>query len=257
MAKTPVIQQCIDEVVFFINYLRTNIEKYDLHELTNGGTGDIPNIIGAHPLAVEYGNYLNPDGDGNYTSILPAIGVELIDDNDNNQQYLGSGYKTFEITQEWIDEADGIALKDRFDQGLVLSNANLDQIKADKVSKGSEKLYATSNEYLLAQNVNISCWSDHWQITRILYVVLRGLLEKLKHELSKNGVRNTSLSGQGALYNYEFDQTLFGAEFNLRFTNGHRDTEVDPSIGTIKKVDMSKLGEEGKSKVKFKGIGEQ
>ena len=246
MAITPVIQQSIDEVDFFINYIKQNIRKYGLHELTNGNMGDIPNIIGAHPLAMEYGNFIGQDKDGNYTSILPAVGVELIDDNDHNQQYMGSGYKTYEITQDWIDAVTAVALKDRFEDGIVLTDTNLAQIQTDKTAKASEKLWAKSSTYLMNQNVNISCWSDNWQVTRILYIVLRSLLNKLKHVLSENGAKNAILSGQGAIYNYEFNQTLFGAEFNLRFINFHRDVDVDPSLTTTKSVEESRFGETDK-----------
>lgn len=249
----PIIQQNVDEVEFIINYISQNIAQYDLKELTNGNMGDIPNIIGAHPLAMEYGNLLSADEEGNYTSILPAIGVELIDDNDNSTQYLGSGYKVYEIDQNWIDEINSINLKNRFKEGIVLSDSNLTLIQNAKTAKGSEKLWTKSSKYQMNQNVNVSCWSDNWQVTRILYVVVRSLLHEIKHELSKNGVKNASLSGQGAIYNYEFNQTLFGSEFNLKFINSHRDSKIDSSILTTAKVDESILGEDGKSKPTFKG----
>lgn len=251
-----IIQQSVDEVDFFIKYISQNIAKYDLHELTNGNMGDIPNIIGSHPLAVEYGNALNADDNGNYSSILPAIGIELIDDNDNGQQLMGSGNKVFEITQDYIDQAGAISLKDRFDSGIVLSDSNLSKLQTAKTNKGSSELWGTASKYLMNQNVNISCWSDNWQITRVLYVVLRSILHSIKHALSENGAKNASLSGQGAIYNYEFNQTLYGSEFNLRFINWHQDTNVDPSIGTTLQVESSRFGEEGKSKPTFKGIGE-
>lgn len=253
----PIIQQSVDEVDFFIKYLTENIANYDLHELTNENMGDIPNIIGAHPLAIEYGNALNADEEGNYTSILPAIGVELIDDVDNSIQYLGSGHKMYEITQDLIDKIEGVDLEDRFNDGIVLSDSNLSKIQTEKDNKGGDKLWGKSLTYLMNQNVNISCWSDNWQITRILYVVIRSLLHSVKHELSKNGTMEGTLSGQGAIYNYDFNQTLYGCEFSLRFINNHRDTYVDSSVGTIKKIDESRFGEEDKSKPTFKGIGEE
>jgi hypothetical protein len=255
MANIPIIEQSVDEVNFIINYLQTNIAKYDLNALTNNNMGDTPSIVGAHPLALEYGNFISSDDD-NYTSILPAIGVELIDDNDNNQKFMGSGHKVYEITQEYIDSVNALTVNNRFENGIVLSDSNLTTVQTEKTNKGSEKLWGISENFLMNQNINISCWSDHWQITRILYVVLRGLLHSLKRELSKNSARNATLTGQGAIYNYEFNQTLFGAEFNLRFINNHNNIEVDSSIGTIKQVDASRFGEEGKSKTKFKGIGE-
>lgn len=254
MANIPIIEQNIDEVYFFINYLTNNISKFNLNELTNGAVGDLPNIIGAHPLAIEYGNMLSSE-DENYTSILPCIGVEMLDDNDG-QSYLGSGPKTFEMSQSYIDNMSAIQLKDRFNNGIVLSDTNLDSIQAAKTAKGSEKLWVESFKYMMDQNINISIWSDNWDITRIVYVVLRDLMHRLKHELSKNGVKNAQLSGQGALYNYDFNTTLFGSELNLRFINNHRTVDVDSSIVTISKVNESKEGVTGVSKPEFKGIGE-
>jgi len=255
MAKIPIIVESVNEIDFIIDYIQTKISLYDLNELTGGNMGDTPNIVSAHPLAMEYGNYIN-SGDGNYTSILPAIGIELINDDDYSQQFMGSGNRPFEITQDYIDEINGITLGDRFKNGIILSNTNLTGIQTQKTNKGSEKLWSTKTTYMMNQNVNISCWSNHPQITRILYLALRGILHELKHELFKNKAQNASLGGQCGIYNYEFSETLFGGEFNLRFINNHTNIEVNSDTETINKIDVSKLGVTDKSKSEFKGVSE-
>jgi len=110
--------------------------------------------------------------------------------------------------------------------------------------------------YLKDQEVNVSVWCESWQISNILHVVVASLLNQIKHELTKNGVKNASLSGQGGIYNYEFNQTLFGSEFNLKFTNSHKDIDVDSSVNTINTIKESREGITGTSKPEFIGKGE-
>ena len=238
----PIVNQSVNEIEYTIDYLIKNISFYRISELTNSNAPDLPNIFPCHPLALEYGNMLNADEKGNYTSILPAIGVELTDDPDSGQQFLGSGYKIKEVTSDYLKEIQNIPLKDRFTKGLTLSDDNLSALQKMKDLKGDNKLYGKSQNYLMNPTINISIWSDNFKITRIVYIVLRSLLQKLKHQLSTEGAKNPTLSGQGAIYNYEFNQTLFGAEFTLRFVNAHEDVDVDSSTLTVNSVNESLEG---------------
>lgn len=250
------VQVAVNEIDYITEYIKSNIVKYKLSELTNNNMGDLPNVVGAHPLALEYGEMISSEDPKNYTSILPAIGIELTDENDYAPQYMGTGYKVEEVSQSFIDTAKSVSMKNRFSKGMLLSGTNLDLIQTAKTLKGSEKLYAKTNTYLNEQSLVVSVWSDNWKLTRILFVAMRSIMNKLRRELSKEGAKNVSLHSQAALYNYEFNKTLFGGEFNLRFVNSHKDSTIDNSIGTIKRVDESIYGEEGKSKPTFKGKGE-
>lgn len=256
MATIPLAIANIEEVNYFISYLVAHIEEYGLKELTNGYMGNIPSINNAHPLAMEYGNMLNSDDQGNYTSILPAIGVELINDNESSQQFLGGGEKWEEITQAKIDSWTAIEMKNRFLNGIILSAANLASITAMKVAKGTEKLWGKRSTYLHNVQVAVSVWSDHFEITRILYTVVRDLLNRIKKDISKLGVKNLKIEGQGSIYNFEFHQTLFGAEFTLSFVNAVNQIEIDDSIGVIKSVEESYISPHVTSKPTFKGLGE-
>jgi len=249
----PIIQIAVNEVDFIIKYIEDNIAQYKLSELTNKNMGDIPSIVGAHPLALEYGNMLSADEEGNYTSILPAIGVELADDGDNSPQYLGSAYRVEEVTQDFIDSIKTVEMRDRFSEGIIISDSNLNLIQSAKTIKGDNKLYIKSKTYLSNQSVVVSLWSDNWKVTRILYIVMKGILNELKHSISKEGAKNVVLSSQTAIYNYEFHKTLFGSEFNLRFVNTQKDSEIDDSIIEVSKVDESIVGE---NNVDFIGKGE-
>jgi hypothetical protein len=242
MAKIPIISYNVEEINYFINFFVSHISEYGLSELTNGYCGDIPSIQSVHPLALEYANMLNADSNGNFTSILPAIGVELLNDNESGQQFLGSGYKFEEITEDQIDSMEDVSLKNRFSNGFLISDTNITTLKSMKVTKGSEKLWKKKMTYLQDINLAISIWSDNYQITRMLYIITRDMLKRIKHEISVLGVKNLKISGQGNLYNFEFNTTLFGGEFNVNFINQHYQEEVDDSLSSINHVNESILG---------------
>jgi len=255
MAIYNFTQFLIDEVNYFIDFISDNIAEYKLSELTNGYCGDIPSIQDTHPLAMEYGNALLADDDGNYTSILPAIGVELIDDSRNPQQLMGAGRKPVIITQTFLDEITAISIQNRFKNGIIMSDSVLADIQAALTAKAGEKLYAIEYKYFRFQNVNISIWSDNIEVTRMLYSIVRSILGRSKLDLSAKGVKNLDLKGQNALYNYELGKTLFGAEFSLNFMNTYKNIQVDDSITELKQINHFIAGE-ANEKPTFVVLGE-
>jgi len=255
MATIPIVKFAVEEINYFIKYMVDHIAEYGLSELTNNYMGDIPSIQNCHPLALEYGNMLNADEQGNYTSILPAIGVELTSDDEAGQQFLGSGNRNEEITQDFINNESAIDIKNRFSQGSILSKTNLTNLQAMKTAKGTDKLWSKKMSYLEDVQLAISIWSDHWEITRILYVVVRDLLKRIKHDISKDGVKNLKIKGTGAIYNFEFNTTLYGGEFTITFINTHHQIIVDDSLDTIKSVEESIKSPYPESKPIFKSIG--
>jgi len=256
MSKIYFSQFAVDEIRYFADFIEDNIADYELKELSNGYMGDIPNIILSHPLAAEYGALLSASDPRNYTSVLPAIGVELLNDNESGKQLLGQGYKSEEITQAFITQAASIDMKDRYKEGLLMSDTVNDALQSAKTAKAGEKLWAVTKQYFQDQSVNISMWSDQPEVTRLLYLTMKSLLKRTKLDIAKNySVKNLSISGQTALYNYEFGGTRYGAEFNLTFVNSHKDVEVDDSLLTLTEVEHY-LNTTGKVGPDFVPLGE-
>jgi hypothetical protein len=255
--KIPIVSFNVEEIAYFISFFETHISEYGLHELTNGNCGDIPSIVASHPLSMEYGNILSSqaNGESNYTSILPAIGVELLNDSESPQQFMGSANQNIEITQDYISAINNIELKNRFKSGYALTKTNLTNLQTAKTQKGNEKLWGKKNSYLQDTQIGISIWDTNPQITRILYIIVRDLLKRIKHEISLLGIKNTKIDGIGSLYNFEFDKTWFGAEFTINFKNQHHQIIVDDSVVTIKSVEESVFSSSSDSRVTPVGIG--
>jgi hypothetical protein len=236
MSQILFTQSGFDEVQFFINYLTDHIAAYQLSKLTNGISGDVPSINNAHPLAMEYGNLL-ASGTENYTSVLPAIGVELVDDNPDSKQLLGGGWHTVEITQAMLTAYAALTMEQRYLAGIIMSDDTLAALQAAKTAKGTAALWAAKETYIQEQEVSISIWSNMFRVTRIVYQVVRALMKTAMRDASKIGIKNLRSQGQGALYNYDFAQTLFGAEFKISMVNSISVFIVDASIGTIADVE--------------------
>jgi len=231
-----------DEVSYFIDFITNNIEKYKLSKLTNDNCGDIPSINDTHPLAMEYGNLI-ADGTENYTSILPAIGIELVSDNEDTPNLLGKGSGVIEFTQALHDEISAIPLVDRYKQGWLIADETLAEIQAAINAKGGEKLYAKVDSEMLSQTVNVSIWSEDSILTRYVYLVVRSLLHKAKVSGSSVGLKKMSVNGEMGLYNYDFSKTLHGAEFNVNFIQKTISYEIDTDIVEITKVEhVAKTG---------------
>lgn len=240
-------QFAVEPITYFLNYMENNIADYELHELTNGHMGDKPNFVEAHPLAMEYGALLSAGDPDNYTSILPAVGIELLDDGENEKQLLGQGYRVEEITQAFVTTVAAIAMKDRLKDGILMSDTIKDALQAAITAKAGEKLWSVTQQYLQTESVNISIWSNNTTVTRLVYNAIKAILKRAKLDLATNyTVRNLSIKGQTALYNYEFGETLFGAEFSLTFMNSFKNIKVDTASTTIKSVEHH-LMETGKA----------
>jgi len=249
------IQVAVNQKKHAIDFLEQTIKEYHMNELTNGHMGDTPSVNGVHPLALEYGAIISADDPTNYTSILPAVGVELINDSPMPGALLGRGFKVEEVTQDFIDEVTAINMKDRYDNGMIMSDKTLTAIQAMKTAKGSEKLYARRKRYLQDQTMVISMWSDHIEITDMLYLVIHGALKRLMDDFSQNGAKNVTVRGEQALYNYEFGRTLFGSEFNITLVNSIQNVAVDDSLETIKSYEHH-FDETGKEGPRFQPIAE-
>jgi len=247
-------QYSVNEVDYFLKFLTDNLPKYKLSELTFGMCADLPSISGAHPLSVEYGNAMNVGENGEFTSILPAIGVELMDDVEPAQQLLGAGQRSFEVTDDYLSSIESLTLRSRFRNGVLMADSVLKGLQAAKLDKGGEALWGKMDKFLQQQTVAISIWSNHIDVTRNVYLVLRNILKEAKRDLSSQGVKNVNVTGQVALYNFDFGYTLFGAEFNISLLNVHDNISVDSDIGTIKHVDESAIPVDGTDQNKFKPL---
>lgn len=237
MVKEYIAQLSVDEVQYFIDFFTNNIQQYRLSEITNDNCPDLPSINGAHPLAMEYGALLSSSDPENYTSFLPAIGVELIDGGEADRKTMGRGYKVEEATSSWINSIKSLSPKDRFKSGIFAADTTINNIDTMKTAKGSEKLYARSNKYMQNNFINVSVWSFDIDLTRAVFLVTRALLHRTKLDISGQGGKNLSVNEQGALYDFTFGETAFGAEFQVRFINVHKNIEVDDSLDTLKSVE--------------------
>jgi hypothetical protein len=239
MATEEYTKLGVEIVSYLTSYIEDKIGKYKLSELTNGHCPDKPSVQDAHPLAIEYGNALSAasNDNANFTSILPAIGVEFIDDGMADRQPMGAGYQAISITQGFLDEIGDIDIYDRIKEGYIFSDTVLASIQAMLTAKGSEKLYGIQEKYLRNEVCNVSVWSNDARISRHVYVVMRSLLHRLRIPLSKKGVKNLIIKSQGALYNYEFAETLIGYEFTLNYINSQKDVTVNDQILTIKEIE--------------------
>ena len=230
-------QYNIDPVSYFIDYFTQHIAEYRLNELTNNASGDIPSINAAHPLALEYGNMLSTDED-NYTSIMPAIGIELISDTPSLIDTLGRRPLVEEVTQVFITQINAISMKDRYKQGIMLSDDNLTAIQTAYTAKAGDPLYSRTKMFLESQSVTISIWANDITIKRLIYIAVKSLLRRIQHDISAvEGVKNMKINGVDSLYNYDFSETLFGAEFNVDFMQRHKSVEVDTDIIKVTDVD--------------------
>ena len=236
MSKIFYTQYAIDEVSYFISFFTQYLADYDMNELSNGHIADTPSINDAHPLALEYGNAVSGD-DSNYASVMPAIGIELTDDTPYERQVLGEGRQIIQVNQATHDEIDAIDLKDRWKEGRVISDTNLALMQSAITAADPNPLYGLMEREIKFQTVTVSVWSYDRTVTRILYVVLRGLLHRMKSAASKVGLKNFDARGTNGLYNYDFDQTLFGSEFTVTFLQEVQNIEVDTELITIAQVE--------------------
>ena len=94
-------------------------------------------------------------------------------------------------------------------------------------TSSGDKYYGNIETFFERQTINISIWSVNILVTRHLFLVVRSILKQAKEEAAKKGIKTLRISGNGSLYNYDFSTTLFGAEFNLDFSQIVQEYQVD------------------------------
>jgi len=243
MSKIQLTLFNIDIVEYLISYFKSNIAAYKLNELTNALCADIPSINDTHPLAMEYGNLLSA-GENNYTSLLPAIGIEFISDSPSALNTLGRGYEVIEIDQAFHDAISSVDVKNRIRDGYIASDAALTELQDAIDDADPEKIYATSIRDINTVTVNISIWSNNVKVTRTMMYVVKSLLQRARLDLSSKGIKNMRINTTGSLYNYDFSETLFGVEYSLTdMTQSIVNIEIDTALSTIKNVEeVTKTG---------------
>jgi hypothetical protein len=223
----------IGEVDFLINYFEANIGNFDLPGLSNNFIDSVPSIGEAHPLSLLFESEINSEGEA-YTGMLPAIGVELINDSEHDRQNMGETEAISIVDQSFIDEAD-VPIKERLEKGIIISDKNIQNIK-DIIA--TQKLYALKNMKLFDQELNISIWSTHISVTKVLYDCFMSMTQMAKKQFKKSGAKQIVLNGSGSLYNYDFSQTLYGREIKMRFVQHVRDYVADDSVSQIGQIDL-------------------
>ena len=233
----------ISETEYTMKYIKDNIAAYKLNEITNGRCPDAPGIHEAYPLTLEYGASLDSDGD-NYTTLLPAIGVELIPDNEGTPQTLGRKQSVFEINQAFIDELTAIPIRDRILTGNPVADSTLQEIQdaLDAAIAADDKLYANKTVDLHNQSLTVSIWTDDITVKNLLYKTVRAILKRMRFVVSALGVKNMAVNGTDGFYNFDFDKTLYGAEFNVTWIQNVTNITIDPNVKTLKDLELFQKG---------------
>lgn len=224
-------RQTIDETEFFLQLLREYFGKLDMDSLANNLISKIPQIKIGNPLADIFGDLIASNGEADFTSSLPAIGVECQDDMPH-KDFLGRGEGVEIITQDFIDYCKTIALRDRVKYGEFISDEQIEALQTalDLYTAAGLDYKAVYWDALLSQQIQISVWADNPRITEILYKAVRLILNRAKILLSKNKVLNFNWKAQRGVYNYDTGRNLYGAEFNINFINFTRTIEAPVSL---------------------------
>jgi hypothetical protein len=237
-----IAQQIINEVEYFIEGIKTEIVNYDLQGLSNNNLPSSVSVNDTHPLAMLYGAMVNSTTN-DYTSMLPAIGVEHVDRKENNRKLLGDGKKLFEVTQEYIDSLKELTLKERLAQAIIVSDNTIDKIQEAYNNKhpeeeGATQLKLKARQYTVINRdfLMISVWTLSPEVTRIIRRITESIIRKLEKQLTAIGVKDMNLSIKPNLYSYDFDQTLFGAEMSIDFLQASVETEIDETIQHVTTV---------------------
>lgn len=210
----------IDETQYFIDLLTQYFSMMDIDEHTNELVGKIPNIKNVHPLSDVFGDFLSSQGESDFTSTLPSIGVEAQTEK-IYKEFLGRGQKTITIDQEFIDYLCSIRLRDRIRCGEFISKTNLQKIKDTFALYQAEGIEyrGVANEYLVEQNMQISVWADNPVVMNVLFKGVRDILLKAKTFLLGNKIINFTFDGERGIYNYDTGRILYGGEFSIKFVN--------------------------------------
>lgn len=240
MATTELMFTAIDETEFIMDYLATKLPDYKLNELTNGHIPTNVAIHEAHPLSIEFGNIL-ASGEGDYTSLLPAIGVELIPDTESQQQVLGRGsLHGFKVTQAWIDALTAIPIRDRIKTGTPITDSQLTQIQTDldAAIADDQDLWGKKIRDLHQQQITVSIWASDITAKKLLYKAVRACLKRMRFVVSALGVKAMTVSGTDGFYNYDFSDTLFGAELSIGWIQPVIEITIDSTVKTIEDIEI-------------------
>lgn len=221
----------IDETEYFINLLTQYFKMMDIDELTNELVGKIPNIKNVHPLSDVFGDFLSSQGESDFTSTLPAIGVEAQTEK-IAKEFLGRGQKTITIDKEFIDYLCSIKLRDRVRCGEFISKSNLKKIKDtyELYQAQGIEYRGVANEYLVEQHMQISVWADHPRVMDTLFKAVRDVLLKSKTFMAKQKIINFDFDGERGIYNYDTGRILYGGEFSIEFVNFVQTIEMPVNV---------------------------
>lgn len=187
--------------------------------MSNNLISDTPRVTNVHPITVAIDQVYNQNNN-DFSGLLPAVSVELIEDADYQKESLGYNTRSYEVTSDKLTELESIALKDRTLLGEIVPTTSIDKMKTIQQANEAAGGYyiGTSNSSLLSQRVQISVWADSGTVRNILHKVTRALLYRVKRYLI-NKVKNMNIVGVANLYNLETGRTLYGSEFTVSFIN--------------------------------------
>lgn len=260
-------RQTIDETEFFFKLLTEYFSNLDTDEFTNNLIAKVPQIKIGNPLADIFGDLIANGGEVDFTSSLPAIGIECQDDAPY-KEYLGRNESVIVITQDFIDYLKNFKLGERIKYGEIISDNQLEKLQNtfnDYQSK-SIPYKAICWDSLLSQKIQISVWADNPRITEIVYKMVRLILNRAKTLLSKQKILNFNWTAQRGVYNYDTGRNLYGSEFDITFINFIRTIEaplqlVEPitniNVYLNQKFNDNNLSPEFNQSLNFYYIGEE
>lgn len=222
-----VVQYGIDEINFIIEYLKWCYPRFHLSQLTNGLMSDSLQVNSVYPLALVYEQVLNSEGDLDFKSILPAVGVELVTDTDFKDT-LGYNKGPFKVNENFLKELENTTLADRnLKASTVLSDTNLKLIRSnfDKMQADNKYYAGTKTESINQDLIRISIWCDNVDVKNLIFKITRALLKNLK--ITKGSILlNLNIKAQADMYDLNTGRILYGAQFELSFQNYIRTIEL-------------------------------
>jgi len=233
--------ESLDVEDWLLDFLVARYPEYHLEQLSNNLIPNIPSTNAVHPIIMEYQQMASGSGT-DWESILPAVGVELVTDDDNLKK-LGYSSKIITIDQAFMDSISfasetnpGQRMRLRTNSGIFLSNEQVDELQG--LVDTLDVLYGKHFQWLEEQAVNISIWAESIEIRKILYMTTKAIILRAKNEIMNfANIRNMTLSANLGLYNTELARILFGSEMSLRYINSFNEIVADEDLSAIENIE--------------------
>ena len=215
----------INSIEYFIEKIENDLLLRDLPGLFKNKV-EIINVTKQHPLVQLVSSRINEDSrtsDLLRSGILPAISVTP-GSTMSEGFTLGQSYTSKIVDSEFInilksfqDKSEKEIIKDV----LITKKQIEDIISAYNRLDSKNNMRYQNNEWHKKEELNISVWSEHNDITNILTNLMDSILAGIQVDIVGNDsrMRNMEYKITEGLTNFNFGRTLFGSEYSLTFLN--------------------------------------